>query len=77
MVDRRDVRRWLAIDAVLTALLGMVVAARPGVVTTPATWLDRFEPLQDATLTRLLGVGVAIFGVTKGLLYAVLLDRWA
>jgi hypothetical protein len=76
MLDSRRLRTALAVDAVATALAGLLVYARPGLLgalTPRRSWLD---PLRDARTARGIGVLVAVFGAGKGLLYALALARY-
>ena len=76
MFDSPRLRTALAVDAVATALAGLLVYARPGllgVLTPQRSWLD---PLRDARTARGIGIAVAVFGAGKGLLYALALARY-
>ena len=76
MLDSRRLRTALAVDAVATALAGLLVYARPGLLgafTPGRSWLD---PLRDARTAKGVGIAVAVFGAGKGLLYALALARY-
>lgn len=75
MLDSRTLRTALAVDAVATALAGLLVYARPGLLgalTPDGAWLD---PLRDARTASRVGLAVAAFGAGKGLLYALALAQ--
>ena len=76
MVDARQLRRVLLIDAALTALAGLLLALRPGPLALASSVDDRLAILEHATVGRLVGVVVAVFGVSKGIVYASLFDRY-
>lgn len=79
MLDTFDSPRFrtaLAVDAVATALAGLLVYARPGVLgalTPGVSWLG---PLRNARTASRFGIAVAVFGAGKGLLYALALTRY-
>lgn len=79
MLDTLDSPRFrtaLAVDAVATALAGLLVYARPGVLgalTLGVSWLG---PLRNARTASRVGIAVAAFGTGKGLLYALVLTRY-
>jgi hypothetical protein len=76
MLDSRRLRTALAIDAVATALAGLLVYARPGLLgalTPGRSWLD---PLGNARTASRIGIAVAVFGAGKGLLYALAMARY-
>jgi hypothetical protein len=76
MLDSDRLGTLLAVDAVLTVLAGLLVYARPGLVTALVPDRDPVAALADATTASRLGAAVAVFGATKGLLYAVALVRY-
>jgi hypothetical protein len=76
MLDSRRLRTALAVDAAATALAGFLVYARPGLLgalTPRRSWLN---PLRDARTAKGIGIAVAVFGVGKGMLYALALARY-
>lgn len=77
MLDSRRLRTVLAVDAVATALAGLLVYARPellGTLSPERGWLD---PLREARTASRVGLGVAAFGAGKGLLYALAARRYS
>lgn len=76
MLESRRLRTALAVDAVATALAGILVYARPGLLGSlfpDRGWLD---PLGDARTASRIGLAVATFGAGKGLLYALAIRRY-
>jgi allantoicase len=69
------VRSLLAVDAVATALAGLVVAVRPDWFAPPARAVPGMRALRAPELIRRVGALVAGFGVLKGLAYALALYR--
>lgn len=76
VLESRRVRRVLAVDAVATVLAGLLVFARPGVL--GGLTFDRplLGPLRDDRIASRVGLAVAVFGTTKGLLYALAMARY-
>lgn len=60
----------LAVDAALTVLAGLVVARFPAVVEPRLPDTPALRHLDDPSRVRWAGLAVAVFGATKGLLYA-------
>lgn len=76
VLESRRVRRVLAVDAVATVLAGLLVFARPGVLGALTFDRPRLGPLRDARIASRVGLAVAVFGTTKGLLYALAMARY-
>jgi hypothetical protein len=74
LLRSRGVRRALAIDAVLTALAGVLVGIRPGLLRWLADRVLGFVP-GSPRAARAAGLAVFVFGVLKGSAYAVLIRR--
>lgn len=75
VLDSHRFRRVLAVDAIATVLAGMLVYARPGVLGALTLGRPRLDPLRDARIASRIGLAVAAFGTTKGLLYALVIAR--
>ena len=76
MLESRRVRRVLAVDAVATVLAGLVVYARPGLLGALTLGRPSLDPFRDVRLASRIGLAVAVFGTTKGLLYAFAMARY-
>jgi hypothetical protein len=76
MLDSRRLRTVLAVDAVATALAGLLVYARPGLLGVLSFDRARLAPLRDARTASRIGLAVAAFGTGKGLLYALAVSRY-
>ena len=76
MLDSRRLRTALAVDAVATALAGLLVYARPGLLGLLSFDRARLAPLRDARIASRIGLAVAAFGTGKGLLYALAVRRY-
>lgn len=71
--DSSTLRTVLALDAAATALVGVLVFARPALLADLASDRPRLAVLADETTASRVGLAVAVFGTAKGLLYAALL----
>lgn len=79
MLDTFDSPRFrtaLAVDAVATALVGLLVYARPGILGALTLGIRRLAPLRNDRTASRVGIAVAVFGTGKGLLYALVLTRY-
>lgn len=74
LLRSEGVQRALAIDAVLTALAGVLVWLRPGLLRWLAGRVLGFVPGSRRT-ARGAGLAVFVFGVLKGSAYAALIRR--
>jgi len=77
VLDSTRLRRLLAVDAVATALAGLLVYARPGWLGVAVRAVDApaAGTLSVPRVARRIGLAVAVFGATKGLVYAAVLAR--